>query len=124
MQQLVAIAIGGGLGAVLRFITSTQVHRVLGKDFPFGTLAVNVLGSFMMGLLFVILIERYITSVELRAGIIFGFLGAFTTFSSFSFETLSLLDSGEWDKALLNVILSVVCCLAATWLGIGIGRQL
>jgi CrcB protein len=97
---------------------------VLGKDFPFGTLAVNVLGSFMMGLLFVILIERYITSVELRAGIIFGFLGAFTTFSSFSFETLSLLDSGEWDKALLNVILSVVCCLAATWLGIGIGRQL
>ncbi|MTI63594.1 fluoride efflux transporter CrcB [Methylophaga sp.] len=124
MQQLLAIAIGGAAGSVLRFMVSTGVHRVLGKDFPYGTLTVNVLGSLLMGFLFIMLVERQISSIELRSGILFGVLGAFTTFSSFSFETLALMESGDWAKALVNVFLSVSACLLATWVGLGIGRQL
>jgi CrcB protein len=124
VQQLVAIAIGGAVGAVLRFSVSTGVHRMMGKDFPYGTLTVNVLGSLLMGFFFIMLVERQISSVELRSGILFGVLGAFTTFSSFSFETLALLESGDWGKALINVFLSVSCCLLATWIGLSIGRQL
>ncbi len=124
MQQLMAIAIGGAVGSVLRFMLSTSVHRLMGKDFPYGTLTVNVLGSLLMGFLFIMLVERQISSVELRSGILFGVLGAFTTFSSFSFETLALMESGDWVKALVNVFVSVSACLLATWIGLGIGRQL
>ncbi len=124
MQQLIAIAIGGAVGSVLRFMVSTNVHRLMGKDFPYGTLTVNVLGSLLMGFLFTMLVERQISSVELRSGILFGLLGAFTTFSSFSFETLALMESGDWAKALVNVFVSVSACLLATWIGLGIGRQL
>lgn len=124
MHQLVAIAIGGAVGAVLRFLVSTSVHRVVGKDFPYGTLTVNVLGSLLMGFLFIMLVERQISSIELRSGILFGVLGAFTTFSSFSFETLALVESGELAKALINIFMSVTCCLLATWIGLGIGRQI
>lgn len=124
MHQLVAIAIGGAVGAVLRFIVSTSVHRVVGKDFPYGTLTVNVLGSLLMGFLFIMLVERQMSSIELRSGLLFGVLGAFTTFSSFSFETLALVESGELGKALINIFMSVTCCLLATWIGLGIGRQL
>jgi len=124
VQQLMAIAIGGAVGSVLRFMLSTSVHRLMGKDFPYGTLTVNVLGSLLMGFLFIMLVERQISSVELRSGILFGVLGAFTTFSSFSFETLALMESGDWVKALVNVFVSVSACLLATWIGLGIGRQL
>lgn len=124
MHQLLAIAIGGAVGSVLRFMVSTSVHRLMGKDFPYGTLTVNVLGSLLMGFLFIMLVERQISSIELRSGILFGVLGAFTTFSSFSFETLALMESGDWAKALVNVFVSVSCCLLATWVGLGIGRQL
>lgn len=124
MQQLLAIAIGGAVGAVLRFTVTTGVHRAMGKDFPYGTLTVNVLGSLLMGFFFIMLVERQISSIELRSGLLFGVLGAFTTFSSFSFETLALLESGDWGKALINVFMSVTLCLLATWVGLGIGRQL
>ena len=124
MQQLLAIAGGGALGAVMRFGVSSGVYRVLGKDFPYGTLAVNVLGSLFMGLCFVLMIERNVLSMEWRSVIMIGFLGAFTTFSTFSMETLSLLESGELTRALLNILLSVTLCLAATWIGLTIGRQM
>jgi CrcB protein len=124
VHQLLAIAIGGAVGSVLRFLVSTSVHRVMGKDFPYGTLTVNVLGSLLMGFLFIMLVERQISSIELRSGVLFGVLGAFTTFSSFSFETLALVESGDLGKAFINVSMSVTCCLLATWVGLGIGRQL
>jgi CrcB protein len=124
VHQLLAIAIGGAVGSVLRFLVSTSVHRVMGKDFPYGTLTVNVLGSLLMGFLFIMLVERQISSIELRSGVLFGVLGAFTTFSSFSFETLALVESGDLGKAFINVFMSVTCCLLATWVGLGIGRQL
>ncbi|PCJ30077.1 MAG: fluoride efflux transporter CrcB [Gammaproteobacteria bacterium] len=124
MQQLLAIAGGGALGAVLRFGLSSQIYRVFGRDFPYGTLAVNVLGSFVMGLLFILMVERNLLSAEWRGAIIIGFLGAFTTFSTFSMETLTLLESGELSRAALNIVLSVGLCLAATWIGLMIGRQI
>ena len=124
MQQLLAIAGGGALGAVLRYGMSNSVYRLLGRDFPYGTMAVNVLGSLLMGLLFVLLVERMIVSVEWRSGLLVGLLGAFTTFSTFSFETLALFDAGAPLKALLNIIASIVLCLVATWLGMILGRQI
>lgn len=124
MQQLLAIAAGGALGAVLRFGLSNGIHRVLGRDFPYGTLVVNVVGSLLMGFLFVMLVERIAVSIEWRSAVLVGLLGAFTTFSTFSFETLALFDAGVPLKALANILASVVLCLVATWLGIVLGRQL
>lgn len=124
MQQLIAIAGGGALGAVLRFGMSTAVYRALGRDFPYGTLAVNVLGSLLMGFIFVVLVERLAMSAEWRAALLVGLLGSFTTFSTFSFETLALFENGEPIKALVNIMLSVFICLLATWVGLSLGRQL
>jgi CrcB protein len=122
--QLLTIAGGGALGAVLRFGMSSYIYRLLGRDFPYGTLAVNVVGSLVMGILFILFVERGLVSAEWRSAIIIGFLGAFTTFSTFSIETLMLVESGELSRAALNVVLSVTLCLAATWLGLVMGRQL
>jgi len=122
--QILAIAGGGAVGAVARFLVSTGVYRLLGRDFPWGTLAVNLLGSFGMGLLFVLLLERSLASPELRAAILIGFLGSFTTFSTFSFETLTLVEQGEVLRALLNVALSLLLCVAACWAGIIAARAL
>lgn len=124
MLQLLTIAGGGALGAVLRFGMSSYVYRLLGRDFPYGTLAVNVVGSLFMGILFILFVERGLVSAEWRSAIIIGFLGAFTTFSTFSIETLMLVESGELSRAALNVVLSVTLCLLATWLGLVMGRQI
>jgi len=124
VQQLLAIAGGGALGAIFRFGISSNIYRIFGRDFPYGTLTVNVFGSLFMGLFFVLLTERNLLSAEWRGVIMIGFLGAFTTFSTFSLETLSLLESGELGRAALNIFLSVALCLLATWFGLIIGRQL
>jgi CrcB protein len=122
--QILAIAGGGAIGAVARFLISTGVYRILGRDFPWGTLAVNVLGSFAMGVLFVLLLERSLVAPEARAAILVGFLGSLTTFSTFSMETLTLVEQGEPARALLNVATSVLLCLTACWAGIVAARAL
>jgi CrcB protein len=124
MNHLIPIAVGGGMGAVMRYLASTNIHRLVGRDFPYGTLSVNVMGSLFMGFLYIILIERSSLSTEWRAFLMIGLLGAFTTFSTFSIETLNLLESGELLKAASNILLSVLLCLIAAWLGLFIGRQL
>jgi len=124
MWHILAIASGGALGAVARFGVSTGVYRLFGRDFPWGTLAVNGLGSYAMGLLFVVFLERGLVTPELRAAVLVGFLGSFTTFSTFSLETLTLVEQGEVARALLNVSSSLVLCLAACWAGIISARLL
>lgn len=124
MLQILAIAGGGAIGAVARFLVSTGVYRLMGRDFPWGTLAVNLFGSFAMGLLFVLLLERSLIAPEVRAAILVGFLGSFTTFSTFSLETLTLVEQGEALRALLNVAASVLLCVAACWAGIIAARAL
>ena len=124
MNQILAIAGGGAIGAILRYWVSTGVYALAGRNFPYGTLAVNIIGSLVMGLLFVLLIERMAENSLWRAALLVGLLGAFTTFSTFSIETLNLLEEGAYSRALLNALLSVVLCVAAAWLGVKLGRQL
>lgn len=122
MTDALSIAVGGAVGALLRYWVSTGVYTVLGRGFPYGTLAVNVMGSLCIGALTVLLIERLNLAPQWRAGLLIGLLGAFTTFSTFSIETLYLLEHGDWFKALLNIAMSVVLCVAAAWVGLIIGR--
>ncbi len=124
MTQTLAIAAGGAIGALLRFWMSSGVYAVLGRGFPYGTLAVNVLGSLLMGYLYIIMIERLAVSAEWRAFALVGLLGAFTTFSTFSIETLNLLEQADYGKALGNMLLSVVACVAAAYAGVMLARQL
>lgn len=124
MSQLLFIAVGGALGAVMRFLVSSGVHQLLGRGFPYGTLTVNVLGSLCMGFLFVTLIERSSLGPEWRAFILVGLLGAFTTFSTFSIETLHLIEDGAIARAFANIFISVTTCILATWLGVILGRQI
>lgn len=124
MTQILFIAGGGAIGAILRFGVSNGVHAVFGRDFPYGTLTVNVLGSLLIGFFYITLLERVSLGPEWRAFIIIGVLGAFTTFSTFSLETFNLIEAGEIAKALLNVALSVSACLLAAWIGILVARQL
>ncbi len=123
MMQLISIAIGGATGALCRYGMSNGVYLLFGRGFPYGTMSVNVLGSVIMGSAYVLMVERMDVSPELRAGITIGLLGAFTTFSTFSIETLNLLESGEAAKAGLNILLSVSLCLTGCWLGMILGRQ-
>jgi fluoride exporter len=124
MQQVLAIGVGGAVGSVLRYWLSAAVTTAAGRGFPYGTFAVNVVGCLAMGLLFVVFVERLTEATVWRAGLLTGVLGGFTTFSAFSIETFSLLEQGEPLKALTNAILSVALCVAATWLGVVLGRQL
>jgi fluoride exporter len=124
MRQLLAIAAGGGVGALLRYWVSTGTHALLGRGFPYGTLTVNVLGSLLMGFLYVWLLDRVVTGPVVRAFLLIGLLGGFTTFSTFSIESLNLIEAGQMMKALVNVLLSVTVCLTAAGLGVLIARQL
>lgn len=124
MTQILAIAVGGAIGAVMRYWVSTGVYDLLGRGFPYGTLVVNVVGSLLMGFLYVLLLERMALSPELRAALLIGVLGAFTTFSTFSIETLNLIEQADFVKAGLNVLISVVACVGAAWVGLVIGRQI
>ncbi len=122
--QTMAIAGGGAVGALLRFWVSTWIYARLGRDFPWGTLVVNVAGSLLMGMLYVLLIERLSVPPVWRAALLVGLLGAFTTFSTFSIETLNLIEGGALLKALMNISLSVILCLFGAWLGMVLGRTI
>ena len=124
MKALIFIAAGGAFGAVLRYGASVGVYSLLGRGFPYGTLFVNVSGSLLMGVLSVIMLERFDIDPEWRAAVLVGVLGSFTTFSTFSIETLNLLEQGEVMRAMANIVLSVFVCLFAVWFGVLIGRQL
>ena len=124
MMSIISIAIGGAAGSLCRYGMSNGIYLLIGRSFPYGTLAVNILGSFIMGIVYILMIERASISEELRAGITIGLLGAFTTFSTFSIETINLIESGEILKAGLNILFSVTLCVVGCWLGMNLSRQI
>lgn len=124
MLEWLAIAIGGAAGALARWLMSAGVHRWLGREFPWGTLAVNVAGSFAMGLLAVLLVERLAVGPAWRGALLVGFLGAFTTFSTFALETVELAGEGMGVRAVANIVVSVGACVLAVLLGIQVARHL
>ena len=124
MTQVLAIAAGGAIGALLRYWISTAVQGRTASVFPYGTLTVNVIGSLLIGFLYIWLIERLAVGPAVRAFMLIGVLGAFTTFSTFSIETLNLMESGHLGKALVNMLVSVIVCTGAAGLGVLAARQL
>lgn len=116
------VAVGGGIGAAARYALSVWVHGLLGAAFPWGTLLVNVIGSFVIGLVMVLSIDRGVISPEVRLLLTTGFCGGLTTFSTFSYETLVLVRSAEWALAGVNTAANVALCFVATALGIAAAR--
>jgi CrcB protein len=118
------IFFGAGCGGVLRYWISSLSYGFLGHQFPYGTLIVNISGCFLMGFLFTLLIERFDgIGPHLRSLLLIGLLGGYTTFSSFSIETLNLFENNAPLTGMTNILLSVILCLTATWLGVMGGRQ-
>lgn len=124
MWAYVAIAIGGVLGCWARYAMTNLVQSIYGREFPYATLSINVLACFMMGFLFEETLTRLTISPVLRVGILTGFIGGFSTFSTFAMETLLLTEQGEGARGLLYVLLSIVFGLAAVAGGVYIARNL
>jgi CrcB protein len=122
LLQIIIAGLGGFIGSASRFWLSTATYRILGQDFPYGTLLVNVVGSFLIGFLMALFEHRFTISPNLRIFLTIGILGGFTTFSSFSYETVSLLREGSYVAGTANILYSVLNCLGATWVGGIVGR--
>lgn len=122
MLGVILVAIGGGIGSVARYLTSNWMADRFGMDFPMGTLVVNVVGCFIIGLFMTLATERLSISPYWRLFIAVGCLGGLTTFSSFSYETLRLLQNADILRAFYNVGLNLAIGFFATWLGMGVVR--
>lgn len=124
MQTVVYIALFGALGCLSRYFLSGWVYTLAGRVFPYGTMVVNIVGAFLIGLIMEISLRSTLIPTTLRAGLTIGFLGGLTTFSTFSYETFRLLEEGELLIASVNVLASVLVCLLFTWVGIVAARAL
>ena len=124
MVKILAVAVGGGIGATARYLVSTWAAGRFGADFPYGTLIVNVAGCFMIGLFMTLTTERLIVSPYWRLIFAVGFLGGLTTFSSYSYETLRLIEDSDLLPAFYNIGLNLILGFAATWAGIVVARLL
>lgn len=118
------IAVFGACGCLLRYLLSGWAYALLGRGFPYGTLAVNVVGAFLVGFIMEVGLRSTLLPAELRTGLTIGFLGGLTTFSTFSYETYKLLEDGELLLAGANVLVSVATCVLLTWLGIVAAKSL
>jgi CrcB protein len=117
MMNVLVIGVGGFVGAVARYGIAVWIGQRWGRSFPLGTFVINVSGSFLIGLLMTLMAERFTENPQWRLLLVVGFLGAYTTFSTFEYETGALLKDGEWLFAGLNVVLSVIVGFAALKLG-------
>jgi fluoride exporter len=117
LDGYIMVLLGGGAGSLVRFLVATAIMTRTGGRFPFGTVAINITGSFLIGLLMTLLTERLSPHPNLRLLLVTGFLGGYTTFSSFEWETLSLVRDGGWWLGLVNVVGSVALGYSAVWIG-------
>lgn len=124
MMQIVYIGLFGGLGCVSRYLVSSWTYQLVGRNLPYGTLVVNILGSFLLGLLMTLGMRSNIVPAQLRVGLTVGFMGGFTTFSTFSYETLRLLEEGSLWQAGVNILFNVLLCLVAALAGALVARSL
>jgi CrcB protein len=124
MLKILLVAVGGGIGAVSRYLLSLWAADRYGSGFPYGTLLANIIGCFIIGIFMTLITEKYVVSPYWRLLVTVGFIGGLTTFSSFSYETLKLLQEANVAGALWNLLLNMVVGFAATWLGISAGRML
>ena len=122
--SLLAIAIGGGLGSIVRFVISREMGNWLGNYLPYGTLTVNVAGSLALGWFITFFFDRPELSSALRLSLTVGFLGAFTTFSTFSYESLQLLLDGSVWRAIFNVVLNAAACIGMCYLGMQLAKMM
>jgi fluoride exporter len=124
MLSLVWVALGGAIGSVLRYGVNLAAPRLLGNDFPWASLTVNVVGSFLMGLLVAFLTEKFADQPDLRLFLTTGILGGFTTFSAFSLDVIGLMQRGENSVALVYVLASVALSILAVFGGVMVSRAL
>jgi CrcB protein len=124
VMQMVYIALFGALGCLSRYLVSGWTYNLLGRGLPYGTLAVNVCGAFLLGLIMEGGLRSTVLPAAVRMGMTTGFLGGFTTFSTFSYETVRLLEEGSLLAAGVNILLNVVICIVSAGLGIYLARQL
>ena len=124
MTNLIVIGIGGFIGAILRYLISGYFYNLYGNKFPYGTLAVNIIGCLVLGFFITLAEGKFIISPQARSFIAIGLLGAFTTFSTFSFETLVLVQRELYVSAFLNIFISISAGLLAVWLGIILAKLL
>ena len=122
MESRWFVAVGGGVGSVARYLASLWAAERFGADFPYGTLLVNVVGCYIIGLFMILATEKYLLPTHWRLLIASGFLGGLTTFSSFSYETLKLVQEGAWPSATVNLAANLITGLLATWLGVVTAR--
>ncbi|MDD4876970.1 MAG: fluoride efflux transporter CrcB [Dehalococcoidales bacterium] len=121
MSKFILLAIGGITGTIARYLLGGFIYEVLGTSFPYGTLVVNLLGCFIVGFLAALMESKFMLSPNLRLLLMIGFCGAFTTFSTFIFETSNLIRGGETSKAFVNVILSVIIGFVVFRIGVFLG---
>ncbi len=119
-----AVGTGGFMGAVSRYLVANRISLLIGADFPFGTLVVNALGSFLLGFLSRFLLEHFIVDELVRIGVLVGFLGAFTTYSTFSYESIMLLQEGDFLKAATNIFANTGICIFLCLSGVQIAKAI
>lgn len=122
MINILIIGVGGFIGAILRYLISGFFYDLYGDKFPYGTLAVNIIGCLILGFFITMSEGKFIISPQMRTFVAIGLLGAFTTFSTFSFETLALLQNELYTSAFFNVLISVGVGLCALWAGIVLAK--
>ncbi|MBT3362657.1 MAG: fluoride efflux transporter CrcB [Chloroflexi bacterium] len=122
MREVLLVGVGGALGAMSRYGVSRAMIRLIGESFPYGTLVVNCLGSLLIGLLMQTLLGSDLVPSSLRLALIVGFLGAFTTFSAFSYETVTYFKNGSWHLGAANIAANVVLGIGFVLLGMAIAR--
>ncbi|HET8587310.1 MAG TPA: fluoride efflux transporter CrcB [Candidatus Limnocylindria bacterium] len=124
MVSVLLVGIGGFAGAIARYVVDARVSAWTGGALPWGTFIINVSGSFLIGVLFVLLTERATLAAELRGPLMIGFLGAYTTFSTLALESWRLIEDGSWLLASIDLVGSVIIGLIAVTIGIGVGRAI